>query len=414
MVQPINYGAMALQPLMSGFQNALEMARLGQQGRQFGQQQELAQQRMAQQEEQFAAQQAAAAQRQAQQQSQFEQNLALQQQRIDQQQAQFEAQQQQTQQQTQAVAAQREEAARLYREGTPDEIAEFTLNNPEIGQQLEQRIGYKNDNTKRLMADTLGAALATNDPTQRQKIINDGAAKIKAAGGNPENLLASVGDDPEQFEKGAILALGSTGEYGKGYLNAYAGIEKKEEKREAVKQKVEAEKKENQKTYNAYKVGMLNLEKALEKTTTGPVAGRAPALTTEQQTAEGAIASMAPVLKQLFRSAGEGAFTDYDQKLLLDMMPTRADTPQARKQKIQNINEIVEAKLGMRELPSWYVPEEEAMAQQPGQPQPTAEEQARRAQTGQPAQQQYTEGQTATNPQTGERLVFRGGQWQTM
>lgn len=32
----------------------------------------------------------------------------------------------------------------------------------------------------------------------------------------------------------------------------------------------------------------------------------------------------------------------------------------------------------------------------------------------QQAESQYTEGMTATNPQTGERLIFRGGQWQTL
>jgi hypothetical protein len=55
---------------------------------------------------------------------------------------------------------------------------------------------------------------------------------------------------------------------------------------------------------------------------------------------------MAPILKQIFRTAGEGTFTDADQKLLLAMVPTRTDTPTARKAKLANIDTIVRAKLG--------------------------------------------------------------------
>ncbi len=33
---------------------------------------------------------------------------------------------------------------------------------------------------------------------------------------------------------------------------------------------------------------------------------------------------------------------------------------------------------------------------------------------GQETQTQYQEGQTATNPKTGEKLIFRGGKWQKM
>jgi hypothetical protein len=84
---------------------------------------------------------------------------------------------------------------------------------------------------------------------------------------------------------------------------------------------------------------------ALGGTTTGPFAGRIPAVTASQQVADGAIAAVAPVLKQLFRSAGEGVFTDRDQQLLIDMIPNRTDLPEARVAKIKMIDEIIEAKL---------------------------------------------------------------------
>lgn len=96
--------------------------------------------------------------------------------------------------------------------------------------------------------------------------------------------------------------------------------------------------------YEAAREGLIA---GLEGTTTGPVAGRFPALTSGQQIAEGGVAAMAPVLKQLFRVAGEGTFTDKDQELLLNMVPKRTDLPDARKAKIENIDKIVKAKLGI-------------------------------------------------------------------
>jgi hypothetical protein len=97
--------------------------------------------------------------------------------------------------------------------------------------------------------------------------------------------------------------------------------------------------------YGVYETGMSNLLKSLGDTSTGPIAGRLPAVTASQQIAEGAQAAMAPVLKQMFRGAGEGTFTDKDQEMLLKMLPTRSDHPEAAKAKIQGIDAIVRAKL---------------------------------------------------------------------
>lgn len=101
--------------------------------------------------------------------------------------------------------------------------------------------------------------------------------------------------------------------------------------------------------YATYKTGIKSLEDAMAGTATGPVMGRIPAVTAGQQIAEGAEATMAPVLKQLFRDAGEGTFTDSDQAMLMKMVPTRKDHPEARKAKIEMIDGIVKAKLGIAE-----------------------------------------------------------------
>lgn len=118
-----------------------------------------------------------------------------------------------------------------------------------------------------------------------------------------------------------------------------------------------------------YEQGMSGVYQGMQGTSTGPVVGRLPAMTTEQQIAQGSVAAMAPVLKQMFRVAGEGTFTDKDQDLLMQMVPTRTDTPEAREAKMANVDNIVRAKLNM--------------------PPPTK----------------------ATNPQTGETLYLRFGQW---
>lgn len=112
-----------------------------------------------------------------------------------------------------------------------------------------------------------------------------------------------------------------------------------------VKERVIA--KQNQRAYDVYSTGVKGLLKGLAGANTGPIAGRMPALTANQQIAEGSVAAMAPVLKQLFRGAGEGTFTDKDQELLMEMLPTRKDEPEARAAKIANIDAIVRAKLGM-------------------------------------------------------------------
>ncbi len=108
----------------------------------------------------------------------------------------------------------------------------------------------------------------------------------------------------------------------------------------------------NAMAYDAYQEAMNGISNAFAETDTGPVAGKMPAVTAAQQTAEGAVAAAAPVLKQLFRSSGEGVFTDKDQALLMDMLPKRTDHPEVVQYKLATIDKIVAAKLGTAGQPA--------------------------------------------------------------
>jgi hypothetical protein len=99
--------------------------------------------------------------------------------------------------------------------------------------------------------------------------------------------------------------------------------------------------------FNTYEMALEGLMKGMKGTPTGPLIGKLPAITTAQQKAQGGMAAMIPVLKQIFRAAGEGVFTDKDQQALIDMIPTRETTPAAREALLQNIDNIIRAKLGM-------------------------------------------------------------------
>jgi hypothetical protein len=99
------------------------------------------------------------------------------------------------------------------------------------------------------------------------------------------------------------------------------------------------------KTLAIYNNSMSNLTKALDNTITGPFIGLTPALTANAQIADGAIAMMLPLMKDVFRGAGEGTFTEGDQKILTDMIPTRSDSAEARRTKIMFIDELIRARL---------------------------------------------------------------------
>lgn len=109
---------------------------------------------------------------------------------------------------------------------------------------------------------------------------------------------------------------------------------------------------QNQIAMEMYETAVKGLVSGLEGTETGAIAGRLPAITSNQQIAEGAVAAIAPILKATFRTSGEGTFTDKDQELLMAMVPTRKDEPEARTAKINNINAIIAAKLGAQRAQS--------------------------------------------------------------
>lgn len=126
-----------------------------------------------------------------------------------------------------------------------------------------------------------------------------------------------------------------------------------EEARAGVKQKTIQ--RENDKTWRTYDVAMRNVMIAMDKAFTAPGMGILPPATAAQQIAEGSLATIRPLLKAAFRSAGEGTFTDRDQALLDAMLPTRNDLPETRRVKIGMINQIMAAKLGQSDaVPDWY------------------------------------------------------------
>ena len=76
--------------------------------------------------------------------------------------------------------------------------------------------------------------------------------------------------------------------------------------------------------------GFSALESALGGTgQTGKIFGNLPAITTSAQIADNAKALLLPIMKGVFRGAGEGVFTDKDQETLEAMLPTRNMTTEA-------------------------------------------------------------------------------------
>lgn len=105
--------------------------------------------------------------------------------------------------------------------------------------------------------------------------------------------------------------------------------------------------KDNALVFAAYETAMNNVADALGDTTTGPIVGRFPAITANAQSAVAAGKILGVAIKGLVRGAGEGTWTDADQKMVDLMMPTREDAPEARAKKLTFLDDYVRAKFGL-------------------------------------------------------------------
>tara|TARA_R110000796_G_scaffold41618_1_gene102879 strand:- start:2013 stop:3575 length:1563 start_codon:yes stop_codon:yes gene_type:complete len=172
---------------------------------------------------------------------------------------------------------------------------------------------------------------------------------------------ASSGVAPGGGQAPAILPGGATSATpgGQPQTLAQAQLAKKVSETTAVAQakldvKTKGVEKERKRTeavaYKQFGVAMKNLEDKLGKMEymdQGPIVGMAPAISTEAQNFEAARAAMAPILKQLFRGAGEGVFTNQDQQVLMRMLANRGQDAVPAKDAMNNVRRMVASKLGM-------------------------------------------------------------------
>lgn len=207
--------------------------------------------------------------------------------------------------------------------------------------------GFETARKRKNQRQTLRDILGENVPQHLSKIADIPQEQVEGFGG----LRHLVGDEDDIF--GRELK----NEYLQARIDALRAPkspkptnplddELKQARIDALK-KAPGSDKSVQNAYELYSQAKKGLESSLGKTTTGPIVGRLPAYTAEQQAADSSVAAMAPVLKQLFRVAGEGVFTDRDQELLLRMVTNRTVRPEARKEILANVDNIVRAKLGM-------------------------------------------------------------------
>tara|TARA_R110000787_G_scaffold99632_9_gene204292 strand:+ start:750 stop:2264 length:1515 start_codon:yes stop_codon:yes gene_type:complete len=153
------------------------------------------------------------------------------------------------------------------------------------------------------------------------------------------------------------------------------------QRREALAVRVLQEEK-NKKSIAAYFVGTNAVIDALKNTAGGPLLGNFPAFTANAQIAESTIAALAPILKDLFREAGEGVFTKDDQEILMAMIPGRYAQPGVAIKALENIDRMLAAKLGIAVPPRPW---------------------------GKAAPTQPTRAMRARNPTTGEVIISTDG-----
>ena len=94
------------------------------------------------------------------------------------------------------------QAAQLYSTGTPDEIAQFSIQNPQAGELLSRQLAFKNDATRQNMMDSMQQILL--DPSQTESVLTNRIKMIQEQGGDPSQTMTELEQfraNPEGYEQ---------------------------------------------------------------------------------------------------------------------------------------------------------------------------------------------------------------------
>ena len=117
--------------------------------------------------------------------------------------------------------------------------------------------------------------------------------------------------------------------------------------------KVIADKKRQEKDYQAYKLvstDLKNTYKNIPDILTGSLQGNLPAASQSSRMFETTQKQMLPLLKDVFRKPGEGTFTEGDQRLLTELLPNRTMNAEEFDVAIRRLDAVVAMKVSQADL----------------------------------------------------------------
>jgi hypothetical protein len=165
--------------------------------------------------------------------------------------------------------------------------------------------------------------IASNSTTTQQVADSQAIIKGASAGASERAKLGAQGDMKPQIDAAITFAK----EQAKNAANELKTV------------------KSDKKALNVYEAAMSGLVSSFQEANTGAVVGFIPALADDDRVLEASIAILSPVLKNVVREAGEGTFTEGDQKQITELMPTRRDNKEVAKKKIKLLDAFVRSKL---------------------------------------------------------------------
>lgn len=95
---------------------------------------------------------------------------------------------------------QRQAALAALRSGDTESIQQLMVTNPELAQSVTGAMNFKSDLTRANMVDSAKRIIAGEDPAT---VIRERAAFVESQGGDPTQTLSALNDSPEQILQGA-------------------------------------------------------------------------------------------------------------------------------------------------------------------------------------------------------------------